>query len=192
MDVQAGAGLVEQQSVGILDQGLGEQHELPFAAGQAAESSICHRGEPHVGEHAPRPGNVIRAFVLESAQVRIPAHQKDLHHSEGKDLRKVLRHERHTARAAAAVHVRDGPPVQQDFSGARRPHSRQQPQESGLAGPVRANDADQLPALDRDVQAVDDRGIPCCPREAPGPQERFTHRAPVAFRLWMRMMRLSR
>ena len=145
--VEPGERLVEHQQIGVVDQRQGELHPLLVAARQ-----ILHVVAGTVGEvdalH-PAVGRRTRCRLVEPAEPGV--------------VDEVVAHPHPRVHAALGRHVAEAPPVggrdRRSVPGDRAAVERQQLHDRShrrrLARPVRAQEADELAALDAQADAVE-------------------------------------
>jgi len=147
IDVQVGSGLIEQDDLGFLGQGPGDQDPLPLPLAQLPKSPLSQTGHIREGHGLMGHIQVLLLFPAEAGQVRRPSHEDDLPHSERKRNLHGLRHH-----GDLPGHLRPGnlvqvPLFQQDSSPLGPEQPIHQFQEGGLARTVGPNEAQNLPSF---------------------------------------------
>ena len=166
-EIEAGGGLVHDQDGGLLRQRAGDQHELALAARQPGVVGPGEIPDAEAGERALRRFAVDFAGLGEQAEPRGAAHQHHLQRGVGEGRRMGLRDIGRMGRDLAP-----GEPVERRAGKQHRPAARRDQPEQGLeqrrlAGPVGAQQAEDLarPGAERDagpdlVAGIADRQIP--------------------------------
>src|SRR5690606_14388053 len=154
--VEVGGGLVEEEDVGLLDEGLGEEDALLLAAGERAERAVGEAAEVHGVECGADTVPVFVREPFEPSVVRCAAEEDELLDREVELERRTLADEREPPGEVARLPVADGPVVECERAGVgeepgERPHQRR------LAAPVRADQPDPAAGLDLEREAVQDR-----------------------------------
>ena len=101
---------------------------------------------PVASSAASRDGQIVRPLDFERAEVRIAAHQHDLEHGVVEGERRFLRHDGDPPRERRRPERSHVLAVEPDDSRLGLESPRQQPQQRGLAGSVRPENADGLPS----------------------------------------------
>ncbi len=163
-EVERRGRFVEQQDLGLLRQGAGDDDALFLAARERGEAAPLE-GESAGGcERLPGNGHVARALEGECAKVRIAPHQRNLEHRVVEREVGFLRHDRDRTRQGGAGERRQVRAVQRDRPGLRAQDAGEQPQQRRLARAVGAEDADHAASLDAHGDVLDARQ-----RRAAGP-----------------------
>jgi hypothetical protein len=105
-------------------------------------------------------GEVLRRLEQASGRMRKSAHQYELLDGVRKALRHVLRHDRDLGRHRGARERVERTAAEQDLAGRGLHHSRQEPDQRGLAGGVRADHAEDLARLDGEREIADRERLP--------------------------------
>jgi hypothetical protein len=174
LEVERPERLVEQQHLGLVDEGAGHRHALLLTAGQlaglaAAEALQLHQRQ-HVGDRAldvldaaaPQP----EGDVVLDAQVR--------------EQRVALEHRVH--RPLVRPQGADVLVAEQHLPRRRSLEPGDHPQRRGLAAAGRAEQGEERPRGDRQVEVVDRDEVaerlaqPAQPEVARGPARRVRHR----------------
>ena len=152
--VDAGERLVQQDDLGIGDQAAGDLQPPALAAGERDGARLAEPVDVELLEQlvaAPVPRAAVDAQHLHHAQ------QVLLDGELAEDAR-FLGQVAHAAVAGAAVHgpVGDVDAVEHDLAGVGLDHAAGHAEAGGLAGPVGAQQPDDLAAVDLEIDAVDD------------------------------------
>ena len=136
--VHAGRGLVEQQDVGVRDQGAGESRALRFSARQAVGGPVGELPEAHLVQHA---GHAFFDGRLRHASE--PQAGRHVLEYGGPEQVHVLHQQRDAAAvlpAAARIGPVHGPAFEEDPAFLRQGQQGEYVQQRGLARSVRAVD----------------------------------------------------
>jgi hypothetical protein len=160
--VQAGGELVEERDLGPADQGQGDEQALLLAAGQLAEAAAGQPGEiPALGVL----GRVGRVGVEGGVQVERLA---DLHRlGQGRLLELDADPLAQAAGAVGGVEPEDA-----GAAAVRAAQPLQDLDRRGLAGPVGAEDAEDLPPLDLEADPGERDLLAVALGEVPGLDDR--------------------
>jgi hypothetical protein len=143
--------LVEQEHAGAGSERPGQRHALLLAAGQRRRQPVAEAGEPDEGEGlvdaAAAVGIALRDAV---ADVPLDGHVRE--------QRPVLEH--HPDVAALRRHGRDVAPADDDRAGVGPLEPGEDPQQRRLAAARRSEQGDDRAGLDREVDVVEDLGLP--------------------------------
>ena len=170
--VEAGGGLVEQDELGVGDDGLGQLGPLAHAGGEAAHRPEAGLVQPDQVEHLRRP--------LAGGPHRQPAELAEGGHHVGRGLVEgqavVLGHVADAAADADGV-VGHGDAADLDRPRVGPAEAEEEAEEGGLARPVGPDQADP-PGGQVEVDVVEggDPGVPL--RQPPGPDD-ARHLAPT-------------
>ncbi|MCY1560208.1 hypothetical protein D9M68_973200 [compost metagenome] len=82
--------LVEDQDLGLLHQGAGQQHALLLAAGQVFEGLDATLHQPHTRQRLIHQALVFFAVTVQQPLVRHASHGDHLGHAEAEVLGKLL------------------------------------------------------------------------------------------------------
>src|SRR6266850_2546497 len=151
--VEMRGGLVEHEEPRLLSQRPREQRALTLAARELLERQRRQRQRLGGRHGGARRRGVFRVLEEAARCVRVAAHEHELLDGERKWPRRFLRHHRHLARQLPRSKGAHAPAVEPDLTALREQHAREQPQQGCLAGAVRADDAEDLAALDRERQS---------------------------------------
>ena len=181
-EVERRGRLVEQQQRGRLRQRRGNHDALLLAAAQLVKRAIGQVRRAGGGQRLARNADVVGPFDGEHAEVRVAAHQHDLDRGVLEGEFGFLRHDRDAPRHVAARQAIERLVAEQDAAGRRPPRAAQQAQQRGLAGAVRAENADERAFGQADADAVDDeravgrvaKGNLFCGKHCASPPRRLT------------------
>ena len=148
--VEAAGRLVEDQELGLVHQRLGHADALPVAVRQAGDQLVVHLAGGGLllrfGHRARRVAGGDAAQLRGEGQVPPDGHL-------------AVERRRVGEKPDAAPHLvriaRDVDPVDGHLAGGRQQHAAEDLQRRGLAGAVEAEKADDLAAIDREVEVVD-------------------------------------
>ena len=158
--IEAGGGLVEDEHIGVVNERLREADALPVAFRQLRALSIGHVGDArafHHGLHALFAlGDRDIFYLRDERQVFDDAHVRIERRRFGKIPGAALRLDR----LIEHVEARDD-----GFAVRGRHIARQNPHRRRLAGAVRAEEAENLAALDSEADVVDRRHFAVAFRE---------------------------
>ena len=150
LGVEAGGGLVEEEDLGLVQQGAGEGHALALAGGEALHPVVGPVGDAEAGEQVV--GLVVRRARRQAAHARHERHV--LEGGEAVVEAGLLGH--HTGALTDGVAV--GGRVEAEDGGAA-PVGHQQAVEQadgrGLARPVGAEEGDDLAGVDLEAQPIE-------------------------------------
>src|SRR2546429_3210307 len=151
--VDAREGLVEQEVLRVRDERPGDLEASPLAAGERVGRIGRQRRQPELGEELTRALSSLAARQLE----RLEDRQEILLDGELAEDRRLLR-EVADAHAAALVHgqTRDLFSLEEDPAAVGRQEAHHHVERRRLARAVRAQQADDLSALDVERHVVDD------------------------------------
>lgn len=140
VEVEVVGGLVEQQQVGLLDQGAGQRDALARTARQAGDLGV--RGQAELFQHGAYARRALPVFVV---AFDVADHVED----SGVFVQLRLLFDRGHAQPRTAG----------DVAVVGNGAAIQQPQQRGLAGAVAADEADALAGLDGEVGVVQQRMV---------------------------------
>ena len=165
LEVQRAQRLVEQQHLGLVDQGPGQRHALALAAGKLGRFAAA---EPGQADHLQRPVGLLPP--LRPGDVAHPQPVLDvLRHRHVREQRVVLEHgvdvpgvRRHPGDVAAG---------ELDPPGVRQLEPGDEPEQGGLARPGRPEQGEELPGPHHQVD-VRERGHVAVPLAQAGDVDR--------------------
>ena len=140
-EVERCGRLVEQQDLGRLREGAGDDDALFLAAAQRHVAAIGQMCRACRLERLSRDGEVRGPFELKRAEVRMAPHQHHLHHGVIEGGMRLLRHDRDVARQLAARHRPERAVAKTHASTVWTQDAAQQLEQRGLAAPVRTEKA---------------------------------------------------
>ena len=147
LHVDAGGGLVEHDHRRLVHQRLRHQHAPLHAAGERAHVGVGLGGEVEVLQHLVDPGVV----AAQAEVARLDAQR--LAHGEERVEHQLLRHHaEHAARAAVVGDARRAP-MHATPPGVGARQAGDDVDQRGLAGAVRAEQAEELALLDGEAHA---------------------------------------
>ena len=152
-EVEARGRLVEHQDRRLLGERAGDQGKLALAAGNAGVVVRRELGDAEPGELFARDALVGRARAGERLDPRGAAHQHHVEHRERELGHVRLRHIGETPRDLGGPQLGERHAVDQHGAAERRLQPEQRAKQRGLAGAVRAEQAEDLarPQRQRDV-----------------------------------------
>src|SRR5262245_6437407 len=193
--IDAAGGLVEDQELGVGDEGAGDQHALLLPGRQGADAG------PGVGGHADLAQDLGDARALGRADA---PEQTESRHEAGRDdfadgrgqagvERRLLRDVAH----APPLAKRGGRVAeQQDAALLGWQEPEHDPQPRGLARAVRADDAEEVAGRDGEVDPLEDPNLAAIERDVleldEGPHRGAVGRAPSSARSPLTSARLDR
>jgi hypothetical protein len=154
--VEVGGGLVHHQQARLLRQRAGNKHHLPLAARQLLEAAVRQVRDAQPRERGVCCLVVARAMPRPRRHARHPPHQHDLARRVGEGERGLLRDVGLAVRPLPAGEREGVAPVEQDGACRGAAQSQQAAQQGRLAGPVRPEQAHNLPRLDGERHAPED------------------------------------
>ncbi len=128
VQVQKRRRLIQQQHPGFLDQGARDHGPLPFAARHLVQAPTRQMRDLQLGHHAIGQLQFLPRLPVDRAKspgrrvVRKAPHQDQLGDRVGKELQRILRHQRHGARDHRLRQAIQRLPEQVDGTGCRRQH----------------------------------------------------------------------
>jgi hypothetical protein len=143
--------LIEDQQLGLLRQGAGENNALFFAARQRRKSVIFEAFEAHRLQCLPGDAPVFQGIAIEQAFVRGATHGDHLFDRQAEGIGKLLQHHGNALCAPARRLLPDVVMGEMNLAGFRFAEAVGATQQAGLATAVRPDQADKLPG--RHVQA---------------------------------------
>ena len=157
--VEAGEGLVEDQELRVVDQRRGELHALLVAVGEVLQLGLGAIREPE----PLQPGTAAGACVAPAEPVVLAEVRELLCHSHPGIQAALLGH---VAEAQARLRI-DGGAVPAHVAAIRGGQAEHAAHRGRLAGPVRAQEADQPTTAGRERGVVERRDGPVALREPP-------------------------
>ena len=154
-DVERARRLVQEEQGGVLRDRAREHGALALAAAQRAEPPVEQVRPVEAGERRARGHDVPEPRAARVAEVRRPAEDDVLEHGRVRRDDRDLRDDRDPPGDRAPAEPGDLVPLEPDRARVRD-EAGDRPQERRLAGAVRADQAQPLPVLDREVDVVDD------------------------------------
>ena len=155
-DVERAGRLVEQQQRRALGERAGEEHPLPFAAGEGGQLAAVEAGEVQPAEHLVHGVEVGGRLPAQRRDVRGAAEQHVVQHRHAGRHHRGLCHGGHHPGAVPAAQ-RGARRTEQGDRPRRGQQAADGAQQGGLAGAVRADHGDPLADGDGEVDAGQDR-----------------------------------
>ncbi len=156
--IQVGGRLVEEQDVGLLGESPGDHCPLSLAAAQLTNPAVGMLQQVRAREGVRGEVEVGPFLHLEAPKMRRSAHENDFEDGELEGHLAVLGHDGDPPSQIAPANRGDTTTVER-YRAARGPkRADHRLEESGLAGPVRADDADELADVDVKADVPQDVG----------------------------------
>jgi hypothetical protein len=165
--VQRGQRLVQQQQLGLFDQGAGQRHALLFTARQRVGFAAGQPAHFHLVQHGRHP----LAYLRRWQALLLQAIGHVLLHRHVREQRIGLEH--HVHRPLVGRHRGHVHAVDYDRARAGGFETGQQAQQSGLARARAAEDREQLAPVDVEIDPVHRRNRPETPGHAAQAHQRL-------------------
>ena len=142
--IQAGRGLVQQQELGLVGQGLGQHHQLPLPAGDVGVGPVPQVIDAHILHGGPGDLPVLGGGLPEIPGAHHPAQEHHVLHQIGEGRDMVLGHIGEGPGRFPAAPAGDVLPVDADLPAEGRQGAQQGLEQGGLSHAVGPQDAADL------------------------------------------------
>ena len=156
-DVEVGGWFVEEQDARLLGEGAGDDDSLAFASGEGVEGAVRELLGLRLAHGIAGDSLVTLALDLEASEVRVPAHEDELHRRESVGVGDDLRHDGEPRGDFLRCQGPQVCAVEVNVPALHAKHAGNCPQEGGLARAVGANQPHHLPMGRVQVCAVKQR-----------------------------------